>query len=381
MAKRKTDEAPVTEDADLMAVVEATDPKATEPEVAAPEQSSAPIAPAAVETPRGGGSGAGAFFGMALGGLIAAGAGFGLARYMPDLLPMGQAVPDQAIVAQAEEIAALREQLAALAGKPQAGAALEERIAALEAAPAADIGAVEARLVMLEQAVAELEARPPAVDVAAPELAAEVQALKEQIAELGSGGTIPADVTAAADAVEARLKEAEARAATLAEEAEVAAISARQEAAVGRIAAALDSGAPYAATLRDLPADAVPAVLVDHAATGLPTLSMLRDTFPAVARDALEAALRANMGESWTDRVSNFLRSQTGLRSLTPREGDDPDAILSRAEAALGQGQLGDTLAELDKLPETAKPALADWIATAQRRLEAEAAFATLAAN
>lgn len=122
-------------------------------------------------------------------------------------------------------------------------------------------------------------------------------------------------------------------------------------------------------------------MLADHAAAGLPTIASLRDSFPAAARDGLEAALRANMGESWTDRVSNFLRSQTGLRSLTPREGDDPDAVLSRAEAALEAGDVAGALAELERLPDAAKPALADWTASARVRLEAEAAFATLAAN
>ena len=87
------------------------------------------------------------------------------------------------------------------------------------------------------------------------------------------------------------------------------------------------------------------------------------------------------MGESWTDRVSSFLRTQTGLRSLTPRDGNDPDAVLSRAEAALTQGRLADALAELDALPDAALPALKDWTATATLRLSAESAVAALAAQ
>ncbi len=104
----------------------------------------------------------------------------------------------------------------------------------------------------------------------------------------------------------------------------------------------------------------------------------LNDMLVAGARAALEAALRANMGESWTDRVSSFLRSQTGLRSLTPREGDDPDAILSRAEAALAQGNVAQTLTELEVLPPAAKPPLEDWTAQAKLRLDAEAALAAM---
>jgi hypothetical protein len=121
--------------------------------------------------------------------------------------------------------------------------------------------------------------------------------------------------------------------------------------------------------------------LADNAVAGLPTIADLQDSFAPAARDALEAALRANMGESWTERVSSFLRSQTGLRSLTPREGDDPDAVLSRAEAALSDGRVADAMAELQAIPEAGKAALQEWLALAQTRVDAEAAVAALAVN
>jgi hypothetical protein len=131
--------------------------------------------------------------------------------------------------------------------------------------------------------------------------------------------------------------------------------------------------------LTDLGAAPIPPVLADHAASGLPTLQSLRDAFPGVARAALDAARQADMGASWTDRITAFLKTQTGARSLTPREGDDPDAILSRAEAALASGDLPAVLAELAVLPEAAKPALTDWLAQAQLRLDAAAALTSLA--
>ena len=187
-------------------------------------------------------------------------------------------------------------------------------------------------------------------------------------------------VLAAAEAAETRLQEAEARAAELARQAEATAAEARRAAARDRIAAALDSGAPFAAALADL-GEAAPPALAEAAATGLPTLAELEEGLAIAARLSLEQALRANMGESWTERVSNFLRSQTGLRSLSPREGDDPDAVLSRAEAALRDGRLGDALNELEAMAPAGKPALEPWIAEARTRLAAEAALADLAKN
>lgn len=385
MAKGKTGDTPLQEDNDLMAVVEATDPSLAEPtepprqDMTAEKITEAPVAPAAPPAPPRQSGGAGAFLGMVLGGVLAAGAGFGLARFMPDLLPMGSANDVSATVAaQAEEIAALRAELAALpAPDPQ----IDARLSALEAAPT-DSTALDDRLAALEAEIADLRARPATgASSASPEMLAELAALKEQVAALGSGGTVPADVIAAAEAAEARLKAAEASATAMAEQAEAAAAAARRGAALDRITAALDSGAPYASALPELGGADLPPVLVENAAVGLPTVADLADSFPEAARTALEAALRANMGESWTDRVSSFLRSQTGLRSLTPREGNDPDAVLSRAEAALAQGRVADAITELAAMPEAGKPALADWLALAQTRVDAEAAVAALAAN
>ena len=106
-------------------------------------------------------------------------------------------------------------------------------------------------------------------------------------------------------------------------------------------------------------------------------MATLRDTFAPAARDALAAA-RAGTVE--TDRsLGSFLRRQLGARSVEPREGDDPDAVLSRAEAALTQGRLQQTLDEIAALPDPARAALADWTALARLRLSALGAAETLA--
>ena len=87
------------------------------------------------------------------------------------------------------------------------------------------------------------------------------------------------------------------------------------------------------------------------------------------------------MGESWTSRVSAFLRNQTGARSLTPREGNDPDAVLSRAEAALGAGDLATVLKELAALPPEGQTAMAAWQARCVTRQAAISAVQSLSAS
>lgn len=353
MASGKTNETGT--DAELLATVEATDPDTPKPQTM-PEAPAEPLAP--LPAPKARNAAPATFLALVLGGAIAAGGGFALARFQPNLLPVGTQ-PDATA-----EIQAIKDQIAALpapASGPDAG--LADRLSA-----------IESTLSQLSDRIAAVESRP--AGAADPDLAAKVTALQDQIATLSNGSAVPADITAAVESAEARLKAAEDKANALAAQAEAAAQSTRRDAALDRIAAAMDSGAPFAATLSDLPD--LPPALADHAATGIPSIATLREGFPPAARDALEAALRANMGESWTDRVSSFLRSQTGLRSLSPREGGDPDAILSRAEAALAQGDVAAALTELAALPEAAKPALADWSAQAQLRLDAEAALASL---
>lgn len=303
----------------------------------------------------------GGWFGPVLGGLIAAGVGFGLAQYVPNGWPLQDTAALQtALQAQQAETGALKAQLAELAARPAPQASIDpglmDRLTALEAKQPADLAPLQQKLAELEQKLKMIEAMP--VNGATPSAAA-LAAQK-----------------AAADAV---LKQAEETAVQITADAEAAGKAAEARAALSRLQAALDSGAAYASALPSL--GEVPAILTENAETGLPTLAALQEAFPPAARSALEAALRANMGESWTDRVTSFLRTQTGARSLAPREGDDPDAILSRAEAALGAGDITTALAEIDGLPTEAKTALAEWQGLAQKRQAGIDAVAGLAAT
>jgi hypothetical protein len=181
--------------------------------------------------------------------------------------------------------------------------------------------------------------------------------------------------------LDAKVKETQDKLASIEQAAKASAAAAQTRTALGQIAAALDTGTSYTAAVANLSGTTLPAVLTDHATNGLPTLQSLQADFPDAARKALEAALRANMGQTWGKRVANFLRAQTGARSMTPREGNDPDAILSRAEAALAKGDLTATLQETAALPPEALAALAPWLARAQVRMDAETAVQALMAQ
>ncbi|MCA3442594.1 MAG: hypothetical protein INF52_04350 [Rhodobacter sp.] len=367
-------------------------------------------------------AGGGAFPGMVLGGILAAAAGFGLARVVPggwplqdnsalaaqikvqaDTLAAMNAALEAQVKTQADALADVNAQLADLAAHP-AGMApdeiaalkadLEKRLAGLPAAidPAPLIArateGIEAVIAALDSRLTQIELRPagPGGAASASALAAydrQLQDLRAQIAaQSAQKSDAAARIEAAAAEAEAQVAAAAQEAERLKAEAEATARAATIAAALGRIRAALEAGGPYSGAIDDLTAAGVqvPADVAGFAGSGVPTLTDLQRSFPAVARDALTAALRAQTGTGWGDRIAAFLRTQTGARSLSPREGTDPDAILSRAEGQLANGDIPATLAELGTLPGPAKDILAPWVADAEARQKAIAALTLLSA-
>ena len=94
---------------------------------------------------------------------------------------------------------------------------------------------------------------------------------------------------------------------------------------------------------------------------GILTIFELSAQFPRFARKALMAE-RAGTSETgpiagWVD----FLKFQFQARSVVPKEGSDADAILSRAEDAVRQGNLAKALEELSRLTSPAGDEMVKW--------------------
>lgn len=208
----------------------------------------------------------------------------------------------------------------------------------------ADVAAMTERMTELERAPMENAVSDAAMKAYEDELARLQNAMRAQREE-----------------VEAMVSDAQAL------QASASAQTARTEAraALTAILSAFNSGTSYSEPLSRLRATGqqIPAALAENEG-GIPTLADLRADFPAAARDAL-AVTRGAGNES----VSGFFKTQLGIRSLEPKEGDDPDAILSRAEAAVADGNIAKALEELSALPPEAQAELTDWTAAAQTRL------------
>ncbi|MCC6006576.1 MAG: hypothetical protein JJU40_02740, partial [Rhodobacteraceae bacterium] len=280
---------------------------------------------------------------------------------------------------------------------------LEARLAALpEPSPAPDLSPLQDRIAALETGLADLEAAPATEATPDADLSARLDRLETQIATLEARPTgegtpsseaeearaaelarLRAQIEAAAADALTRVASAEAEMAVLREQADGIVASAGAAVALTRLRAALETGGPYADAMDALGralAEPVPEALAAHAATGVESLPRLRDAFPEAAREGLRASLRATVGDDMAARMGTFLRNQVGARSIEPREGDDPDALLSRAEARLATGDLAGALALIEALPEAGQEAMAGWIASARARMEAVSALDALTA-
>ncbi|MGR3484238.1 MAG: hypothetical protein ACU0BF_02765 [Paracoccaceae bacterium] len=268
------------------------------------------------------------------------------------------------------QVAELRNALDAQATESRAR--LDDALAEIaEARAALDAGLTDAAS-RTDAAAADLTAR---VDGTLTDLEARMDTRMAELTERLE--TARADATSRVDAaleeLEARRAEAEAAAARAAR-----AVDAREE--LTAVIRAVDTGAPFAsevAALGEALQAPLPDALVRSAMDGVPTRGDLAAAFPDAARAALTAARQAGATPD-AGGLGGVLRSQFGVRSTAPREGDDPDAILSRAQAEVDAGRIDAALAELSALPESAQAPLADWTAAARTRVDAIAALDAL---
>lgn len=322
------------------------------------------------------------FFPVLIGGVMAAALGFLAARtevldpMLPDALKSNDlsgavASLEDAGATQATALAALKAEVSAI-DQPDM-AALDARLAAITAeissfkagseSRQARLQDIEARLGPMATRLETLEKRPMTEGASDDAIAAydrELAALRDAVAAQRAEAEKMIE--------EARANEATARA--LEENAASAARQAQNQATATRLHGALENGSAYSAILSELTAAgvAVPDALNASAHDGVATLASLSEAFPNAARAALTAA-RNETGES--GGLSGFLQRQLGARSVEPREGEDPDAVLSRAEAAVTGGDLEHALAEIAVLPEAAQTAMQGWVKTATVRVTA----------
>ncbi len=270
---------------------------------------------------------------------------------------------------------------------------LSATVARLERAAAGDrpevaeltsrIGALEARLGQAEGASQEVAGLAGRVGVVTQQVTAgqeQTAGLTEKVAALdGQIGALSTRIDVLGDTLQQLQQQAADREDGRAQAASLALT-------VAQLDAAIDGGEPFAQALDSVRSlgDGDPAVvkafdtLQAAAASGVPTLPELRDSFDRVAADIVHAA-QAPDGEGLLDQAAGNLMRLVTVRPVgADVEGDSAAARVARAEAALDAGDLAAAVAELEPLEGAADAAAASWLAEARERLAAQAAMAAL---
>jgi hypothetical protein len=307
-----------------------------------------------------------------------------------------------------------------------------------------DTGAMEARVAKLEQQIADLNGRPapPGPDLAArlQKLETQVEALSAVGAPPGDPGlasrltaieTEMHSLRAMAEALSGRAEDlsagladarrrADANAAAIAELAQkpapaspagesgdvaamlsalmdrVGALEARPPAAAdgaartaavaAALVAAVERGAPFAAELKAAQSQAADpkalAPLAPFAASGLPSPSALARELAALEPQLVAATDAAPTEGGLLEKLEANAQKLIRIRPIDQAQsGDQPLAILTRAEFKASHGDLPDALAELAKLPAPVRALAEPWIEKAQARTAALAASRKFAAD
>ena len=302
---------------------------------------------------------------MFLGGLCAGAIGFGIA-ILPDYFnsndQLGSLLLDQKEIH--DQIISLSETVSELTNIGPPVNFSEEldpfriSLSKLSADIMVNSSAQEQEITALKERIYLLENRPLNGGVSA----SVIQSYERELTQ------IRAEIEAIANKAAGEIEQAQGEAAML----EVAAQAISQEnvaaSALIGIEAAISNGTGYSTLLEELKLILglnVPEVLSANAQLGVVSLNKLQDEFPKLARVSLQAARREGDGTGF----GAFLKAQLGFRSLFPREGTSPDAVLSRAEASVAAGNLQVALVELIDLPKSGQLVLQDWSERARTRL------------
>lgn len=210
----------------------------------------------------------------------------------------------------------------------------------------------------------------PAVRAAAAEPASPAEpAAPAQTAAAAAPAPVAALPAPAADV--SRLS---ARVATLEAQQGHAAQAAAAALAASAVVEAAQGTGPFADELASLravsPSSPELQALARLAPAGAPSRTALAASFPEYAAAAASAARAPGEKAGLGDRIVYALSRVVSLRRVGEVPGDSIDALLARAERQVDDGDLDRALRTLDRLPPSARDAMAPWRGRAERRAE-----------
>lgn len=311
------------------------------------------------------------------GGVIGLGAAYGLAFFGFWPSQPVQAPPTDPRIAQV--VTAFPEVSTATTQLQADATALSDRLAVLEAAQtaqpatepvAADQTALAEELAALTQRVDTLANAAAQTTTVAPPAPGPDAATSATLSRLDEAVTA---LDAQAQTLSGRLDEADTRIdqfdKALAENRTADTGLARMPLILSGLETAFDAGRPYGTELsalaQALPDQKIPEALLAASATGLKRPDEVARDFADILPDML-AGRPASADGQWQDNAADWLRGIVALRPAGEVEGDSPDAIVARIEAAIARRDFVSAQQELTSLPapmQTAAGAVAHDIA------------------
>jgi hypothetical protein len=220
----------------------------------------------------------------------------------------------------------------------------------------------------LSQRISTLEKRPLAEGVSPLAIAAYERELAQLRADIDQ---VTSEAASKIEATKAAAEALESNAVKLSRKGTVTT-------ALNAIRVAVEAGASYDAALADLAAATdleLPTSLAENASNGVTSLNVLQNQFSPAARAALKLVRQEQGPAEGENGMLAFFKAQLGVRSLSAKEGTSADAVLSRAQAAVGVGNFEVALSEIATLSDAGQVSLREWSLAAALRLEVLAAL------
>ena len=263
-----------------------------------------------------------------------------------------------------------------------------------------ELSTLTGRVGALESDLADLPDQPAsAIDTSNLVSTEDLAALAARLDELAAGSTGNAAAPESLAAIEAELSALRASAAettALLAQArdELAALTQSTQADAGSglaaarlplifsaLESAFDAGRPYETELAALrqaqPDYLVPEAIAGRAATGLPQPDTVAAQLDAVLPDML-AGRPAGSEASWQDAGLDWFRGLVAMRPTGAVEGDSPDAIIARLEAAVAARDFSAAQAEMEALPASMRAAAGELVDDIARLAAADEFLAQL---
>jgi len=146
----------------------------------------------------------------------------------------------------------------------------------------------------------------------------------------------------------------------------------RAAVAAQALRAAVERGDPFVAELSATKAAGVDprtlAPLEPFAANGLPGAAVLARQLSDLAPEMSKAAAAPVPAAGFLDRLQANAEKLVRVRPMDETPGDDPAAVVSRAQAKVGRSDFAGALAELNALPANLRAPAEDWIKKVEAR-------------